>query len=121
MIQARLLKPAPDVSAGDQYNLGCLYCLCAVAARGDIQASLEDRKRLAESRVAGALGWLKSAAQSGFFREPASREYARHDPDLAILANLDAFRRVINQDFTRPQLCAQRAWSRKVDLATGKK
>jgi hypothetical protein len=38
MIQAPMLKPAPDISAGDQYNLGRLYCLCAVAARGDIQA-----------------------------------------------------------------------------------
>jgi hypothetical protein len=64
---------------------------------------------------------LKSAARLGFFRDPASREYARRDPDFAILANLDEFRRVINEDFTRPSSCAQRAWSRKADLATGKK
>jgi hypothetical protein len=76
--------------------------LCAVAARGDIQASLKDRKRLAESRIAEALGWLKSAARLGFFRDPASREYARRDPDFAILANRDEFRRVINQKYTKP-------------------
>jgi hypothetical protein len=102
MIQARMLKPAPDVSAGDQCNLGCLCCLGAVAARGDIQASLEDRKRLAESRIAEALGWLKSAARLGFFREPARREYVMHDPDFAILANRDEFRREINQEYTKP-------------------
>jgi eukaryotic-like serine/threonine-protein kinase len=102
MIQSQMLKPAPDVSAEDQYNMGCLFCLSACAAQRDKNSSFEERKRLAESRIAEALGWLKSAARLGFFRNPACREYARHDGDLTILANRDEFRKLIDQDFTEP-------------------
>lgn len=102
MIQAQLLKPAPDVTAEDQYNLGCFYCLGAVAAQSDTHAALDDRNRRAESRIAEAVGWLKSAGRLGFFRDPASRDYAKHDSDLAILADVSEFRKLIDPDFVKP-------------------
>jgi tetratricopeptide (TPR) repeat protein len=100
--QADALKPAPGISAEDQYNLGCLYCLFATAAKSDTHASVEERNRRAESRIADALGCLSSAAGLGYFRNPASREYARKDPDLAVLANRDEFRHLTDQDVLKP-------------------
>jgi hypothetical protein len=54
--------------------------------------------RLAEAHIADALRWLKEAAKTGFFRDPANRKQARNDNDLAILIERDEFRRLIERD-----------------------
>jgi tetratricopeptide (TPR) repeat protein len=96
-IEARKVKPAPEVPSTDDYNLGCIFSRLAAAAQSATRASPAERKRVADSRIAEALGWLKSANELGFFRDSTNREHARHDPDLAILAHRDEFRRLISE------------------------
>ena len=102
IVEAQMVKSAPDVSGNDQYNLGCLYAVFAAAAERDTRSSREERKRLFESRVAQALGWLKAAGQSGIFDDPAHREYARRDPDLTILVDRDEFRALLERPVAKP-------------------
>jgi hypothetical protein len=45
---------------------------------------------------------LTSAAREGFFWHAASRDYARHDSDLAILANRDEFRKLADSEGGKP-------------------
>jgi hypothetical protein len=45
---------------------------------------------------------LKSAADLGSFRDPASREYAKHDPVLTILVDRDQFRKLVDPDVAKP-------------------
>ena len=97
-----MVKPTPDVSCNDQYNLGCLYALFAAAAQSDTRASAERAKPLDRiARIAGAR-LVEVADRSGFFRDRASCEYAKRDPDLAILANRDEFRTMVDRPVADP-------------------
>jgi hypothetical protein len=82
----------------NHYNLACLCALFAVAACNNTQLPPDQRVRLAEAHIADALRWLKEAAKTGFFRDPANRKQARNDNDLAILIERDEFRRLIERD-----------------------
>jgi len=100
--QTQLLRPAPEVSADDAYNLACLMALSAAAAAKDTRTAPEERARLVESDIRDALRWLQCAALSGFFKEPANRDHASKDPDLAILAGRAEFRKLIESSAATP-------------------
>jgi eukaryotic-like serine/threonine-protein kinase len=96
--QTTFVKANPSISAVDQYNLGCVSALVAVAVRNNTQLSPEVRTCQVEGHIIDAIRWLKGAAATGFFRDPANRDAARTDSDLAILADRDAFRRLVDPD-----------------------
>ncbi len=100
--QTRLVTDNPPLSVSENYNLACLYALFGVAARGNSQLATDERTRLAETHIGEAIRRLKAAEAAGFFREPASREQARADPDLAILANNDEFQKMVNPRVVEP-------------------
>ena len=93
--QARLLKPAAGISGEDCYNLACVWALLAAPTIKDVLSPGIGREPLAKPDIANALQWLNSAARAGFFRDPANREHARKDPDLAILAGRADFQELI--------------------------
>ena len=53
------------------------------------------RARLEKSHIENALQWLRSARESGLFKNAVMRDVANKDPDLAAIASLDEFRRII--------------------------
>jgi tetratricopeptide (TPR) repeat protein len=88
---ARGMK-ASDVASGlDCYNLASLYSVCAALARDDKELSAEQRKALEKSDLDDAMQWLRAAAAAGLFADPAQREHAKADPDLATLRNRKEF------------------------------
>ena len=93
------MKADPGISAEQQYNLSCVSALCAVAVRSNAKLAPQERARLVEIHSIEALRSLKGAAMTGFFREPANRDWARKDPDLAILAERDEFRTLIAAEY----------------------
>jgi tetratricopeptide (TPR) repeat protein len=104
MIQAQLLKPAPEVSAYDRYNLGCLYCLCAVAAQSDKHAAPEVRTRLFRRSTNRESAWLVDVRRLGGLL-PESREprickarFRPRDPG----ANRDEFRKLVDSEGGKP-------------------
>ncbi len=98
LAQTALVKADPHLAAEEQYNLGCISALLAAAARSDTQLSPEKRANLVEARIADAIRWLNGAATTGFFRDLDNRGWAKRDPDLAILAERDDFRKLIEPD-----------------------
>ena len=100
--QVQSLNPAQAISGEDRYNLGYLFSLWAAAAQKDTRISPDQRARLVESDIANALRWLKSAANAGFFKDPAVRDHARKDPDLEILRDLPEFHRLIESNGAKP-------------------
>ena len=50
---------------------------------------------LEKSHIENALRWLRSARESGLFKNAAMCDLANKDPDLAAIASLDEFRRII--------------------------
>ena len=100
--QAQLVNSAADCTGVNCYNLGCLYARCAASVRKNPSVSPEQQERLFESHVANALLWLKSAADAGFFSDPANREYARTDPDLEILLDRPEFPRLLESSGRKP-------------------
>ena len=96
--QTTLVKANPPISAGDQYNLACVSALSAVAVRNNAQLSPEERAHRAETHITDALHSLKAAATTGFFRDPVKSDWARKDPDLAILAERDEFQKLVALD-----------------------
>jgi tetratricopeptide (TPR) repeat protein len=100
--QTRLVTEKPTLSVSENYNLACLCALLAVAAGNNSQLTAGERTRLSETHIAEAIHRLKAAEAAGFFREHASREQARIDPDLAILANRDEFRELVNPSVAKP-------------------
>jgi len=100
--QTRLVTEGSPLSVSENYNLACLCALFGVAARNNSRLATDERTRLAETHLAQAIRRLKAAEAAGFFREPASREQARIDPDLAILADNDEFRRLLNPGAAEP-------------------
>jgi tetratricopeptide (TPR) repeat protein len=93
--QAKLVKRTAEIAAIDRYNLACLFALRAAAAKSDEHQPPERRVALAESHIADAFQWLKSAAEAGFFHTPDVRDHARNDPDLAILRGRPEFQKLI--------------------------
>ena len=93
--QAEFLKPTMKIGGEDRYNLGCLYGRCAISVQKDASVSPAQRSRLVEAHIKDALRWLKSAREAGFFDDQRVRDHAKNDPDLAMLAELDEFRRII--------------------------
>jgi tetratricopeptide (TPR) repeat protein len=102
LAQTALVKADPHLAAEEQYNLACISSLLAAAARSNTQLSPEKRAHLVEARSADALRWLEGAAATGFFRDPANRDWAKRDPDLAILAARDEFRKLVEPDSVTP-------------------
>jgi eukaryotic-like serine/threonine-protein kinase len=100
--QTTLVKANSPICAIDQYNLGCVSALVAVSVRNNAQLSTEVRAQRVELHITDALGWLKGAAAMGFFRDPANRASAKSDSDLAILADRDEFRKLIEPDLVKP-------------------
>jgi eukaryotic-like serine/threonine-protein kinase len=96
--QLSLVKANPPLSGEEQYNLGCVTALVAAAARNNTQLSPQERARRVEAQIADALRWLEGAATTGFFRDPAIRDWAQKDPDLAILAERGEFRKLVARD-----------------------
>ena len=95
LAQAQLVKPSPDISGEDCYNLACIYSRSAANAQNEKSGSLDQQARLIESHVLDALRWLRSAAKAGLFKDPAQRDQAKKDPDLEILRNRKEFRQFI--------------------------
>jgi serine/threonine-protein kinase len=93
--QAPLAEQYPDITGTDRYNLGALFALCAASAQNDRRILPAQRTRLVESHVREALRRLTSAAKAGFFNDPAMRDAAKKDPDVAILAGRPEFRAII--------------------------
>jgi len=100
--QTQLLKPAPEISAADGYNVACLMALSAAATAKDTRTAPDERARLVESDIRVAIRWLQCAASSGFFKEPGNRDHARKDPDLAILAGRAEFRKLLESSAAEP-------------------
>jgi eukaryotic-like serine/threonine-protein kinase len=100
--QATLAKASPAISGEDRYNLGCVSALVAAAVRKNTQISPKECARRVDSLIADALHSLEGAAATGFFRDPAIRDWARKDPDLAILASRDEFRKLVAPDLVKP-------------------
>jgi eukaryotic-like serine/threonine-protein kinase len=99
--EAQKVKERRDVSAGKCYNLACIFARAA-AARGNTQIPQDDRMRSSRSYSSNALGWLKAAAERGFFRDPANREHAKKDSDLEILRDRPEFREIIDSSPPKP-------------------
>jgi tetratricopeptide (TPR) repeat protein len=95
LAQAEFLKPTMKIGGEDRYNLGCLYGRCATSVQKDASVSPAQRSRLVEAHIKHALDWLKSARKAGYFDDQRVRDHAKNDPDLAILAELDEFRQII--------------------------
>jgi serine/threonine protein kinase len=95
LAQVQHLKPGPDVSGEDCYNCACVYSLAIRAVRDNTRISAEERARLEKSHIENALQWLRSARESGLFKNAAMCDDANKDPDLAAIASLDEFRRII--------------------------
>jgi hypothetical protein len=93
--QAERVKSTSGMPADDRYNLACLYALCAGSVVKDGNISTPDRSRLVDSHTTNALAWLKSAHDAGVFDKPGMRDYAKKDPDLAILADRPEFKQIV--------------------------
>jgi tetratricopeptide (TPR) repeat protein/predicted Ser/Thr protein kinase len=102
LAQTKLVKTDSPIAGEEQYNLGCVFALLATAVRGNTQLLPEKRAPLVEARIADALRWLEGAATTGFFLDPAHRDWARKDPDFAILADRDEFRKLTGTDSGKP-------------------
>jgi eukaryotic-like serine/threonine-protein kinase len=100
--QAQLVQPAPGITDGDRYNLGCLFSLAAAAARKDASSSPGKGEIVVESHILESLRWLKSASEAGFFRDPANRDHAKNDTDLEILRDRPEFRQLIEPPAAEP-------------------
>jgi serine/threonine protein kinase len=96
LAQAKFLKPMmKNISGMDRYNLGCLYARCAKSVQADASVSPDQRSRLVEDHIKNALDWLRSAREAGLFNEKSTRDHAKKDEDLAILAEIADFRQII--------------------------
>jgi serine/threonine protein kinase len=93
--QAELLQVDSSISAGDRYDLSCVYALAATAIRRDHGLDVSERGRLVESRVSKSFRWLETASRAGLFDDPAQREHAKRDPDLDILRERPEFLQLI--------------------------
>ena len=100
--QTTLVNANHPISADDQFNLGCVSALVAAAVRNSTQLSPAERSRRVEGHIADALHWLEGAAITGHFRDPAIRDSAKRESDLAILADRDEFRKLTAPDFVKP-------------------
>jgi tetratricopeptide (TPR) repeat protein len=100
--QARQVKPAPEISGEDCYNLACLFSRSAAAARDDNRVAADERPRRAAPHVSDALRWLKAAAAAGFFQDTANRDHARKDSDLEILRDRAEFRQLVESNAASP-------------------
>jgi len=65
-------------------------------------------EQLVEARIREALRWLTRASEAGFLQDPANRDDARNDSDLAILANRSEFQTLINPPETKHQVASFR-------------
>ena len=95
LTEAQMVKPDPTIGGEDRYNIGCVFARSAASISGDTRLSREEREALRQSHVKNALSWLKSAAETGLFNDPAMCEEAKNDPDLAILAPLGEFQKIV--------------------------
>jgi tetratricopeptide (TPR) repeat protein len=99
--EAQKVKAGDNVSAVECYNLACIFARAA-AACGNTRVPQDERTRCALSYSSDALGWLKAAAERGCFPDPAIREHAKKDPDLAILRDRPEFGKIIDSSGTKP-------------------
>jgi tetratricopeptide (TPR) repeat protein len=100
--QADLAKQGGSGSSNDLYDLACVYSRAAMAVQTDQNKKVDERSRLVESHIAGALAALEKAAQAGFFRDAAMRNHAQTDSDLEILHGRDEFRRLLRSEPVTP-------------------
>ena len=96
LVQARLVKAGPDLPADECYNFACFFGVGATAVTRDPSVLPADRARLVEAHISDAMHYLSLAAKGGLFRNPAIRDGAKKDPELAILANRPEFLKLIN-------------------------
>jgi hypothetical protein len=94
--QAQLIKASPGVSPMDRYNVACVLSDCATFVRADSRVAEPQRARTVESDVTEAMAWLRSASESGLFRDHEMRESARNDAALGILRARPEFRNIID-------------------------
>jgi hypothetical protein len=95
LTHAQFVQPGPDISGEDRYDLGCVFARSAEAVRKDSRFSPEERAALEKSHIMNALSWLRLAGEAGLFRDPAMCDQAKKDPDLAVLAQRDEFRQIV--------------------------
>ena len=55
-----------------------------------------------ESYITDAICWLRSAADTGIFRDRAMRDQAKKDPDVAILRDNEKFRQLVEPPQAKP-------------------
>jgi eukaryotic-like serine/threonine-protein kinase len=102
LAQAQLVKPTPEISGEDCYNLGCIYSRSAVDCRNDQRVPSDQRANRVESHISSASRWLEAAAKAGFFRDPGIRDHAKQDSDLEILRERPEFRQIIESGGAKP-------------------
>jgi serine/threonine protein kinase len=95
LLQAQFIRPDPNISMEDRYELSRIFARSAQAIRDDPDPSSHDRADLLTRYTHDALHWLTLAAELGFFKEPAARERAWKVPDLAILRSHPQFRLIV--------------------------
>jgi hypothetical protein len=93
--QAQLARRADGLAASDLYNLGCVFSRAAREVQSDTSVNKEEQARRAASYVNDAVAALQKAAEAGFFRDPAVRDYAGKDPDLDFVRDRLEIRRLI--------------------------
>ena len=94
----RVERPPPGVrppADADLYNVACFYALASAAARNDATLPQERRTRLAQSYAQRSLDRLRRCAESGFLNDPANRDHARVDPDLASIRDRPEFSQIL--------------------------
>jgi len=102
LAQARLVQQGNHVTGVDCYNLAYLFALSATAAQNDRRKPAERRAQISELLIADALRWLELGGEAGVFHDSAMCEHARNDPDLALLRDREAFRKLIGAARAKP-------------------
>jgi tetratricopeptide (TPR) repeat protein len=86
------LRGVPDAAL---YRLACLQAQCAESAGQDAQLAPAEKEARRARALDRALALLKRADAAGYFRDPARREAARKEPDLAPLRGRPEFTRLL--------------------------
>ena len=101
--QTQLLKPAPEVSAADGYNVACLMALSAAATAKDTRTAPDEarasgRVRHPRRNVAGC----NAPPHRVSSRNLAIEIMPERNPDLAILAGRAEFRKLLKSSAAEP-------------------
>jgi serine/threonine protein kinase len=93
--EANDLAQAKGMTAGNLYNLACVYALSSAAAAKDASLPQADRNRLAERHAARAVELLTQVQATGYFKDRARVERLKKDSDLDPLRSRDDFQKLL--------------------------